>query len=441
MSWERKTGEVTASLLNMRVSPGGSVLRVLPRKTKVDILGRTGSWLNIRETGLVGFVSSKYVRIEPQEKEAPMTQPGLVNTSWLNLRTRPGGNIINVLPRDTAVIVLETKDNWLKVQAGGHQGYVSSKYITIRKPVTLPPADDQKEISKFRFDGKDALAPDGTLFAKKFRKGVFNYGKTSISQFIDDNRNRFQNTSDSLLKVMTAVSENEGKFEAINTWDNAFLSFGIFQWTSGTGSEAGELPALMKRLRDHYPDTYEVYFGQFGLSVTGIRSPIGAAPRGYFTLRGVLLGESNGKSVLRSLPWAYRFWLSGQDDKVREIQTLHAMERIDLFYHLDNRKIGNFYVSNYVTSEYGVALMLDQHVNRPGHVPLTMGKAISELADELPIDKPQTWDDREEDILIDKYLELRAMTSMTDSIPRAEKIQKQVEKNIISKKRNSFKRR
>jgi len=440
MSWESKTGRVTASLLNMRKSPGGPVLKVLPRNTKVEILGRTGNWLNIREADLLGFVSSKYIRIELEEKEAPVKQAGTVNASMLNLRIQPGGSIIDVLPNGTAVTVLETKENWLKVKAGGHLGYVSKQYITIDTRVTLPTAEKQKDIEGFRFDGKTALAPDGTTFAKKFRKGVFNYGKTSIGQFIDNNRNRFPDTSDSLLKIMMAVSENEGKFEAINTWDNAFLSFGIFQWTSGPGSEAGELPALLQLLRNRYPDTLEEYFGKYGLTITGIRSPIGVAPRGYFNLRGVLLRDIVGKSSLRSLPWAYRFWLAGQDDNVREVQTLHAMKRIDLFYHLDNRKIGKFYVSDYVTSEYGVALMLDQHVNRPGHVPRIMGNAVKELNSELQIDDPQNWGDEEENRLIEKYLELRAKTSMTDSTHRAERILEKVESNLISKNRHSFKK-
>ena len=368
-----KTGRVTASLLNMRASPGGPVLKVLPRNTRIEILGRIENWLNVREAGLSGFVSSEYVRIDPEEKEAP--------------------------------------------------------------------AEEHKDIAGFRFDDKAALAPDGTQFATKFRKGVFNYGETSIAQFIDNNRNRFSDISDSLLKTMMAVSENEGKFEAINTWDNAFLSFGIFQWTSGTGSAAGELPALLQRLRDRYSDTFEEYFGKYGLAITGVRSPIGVAPRGYFTLRGVLLEDAAGKSSLRSLPWAYWFWLAGHDDNVREIQTLHAMERIDLFYHLDNRKIGKFYVSDYITSEYGVALMLDQHVNRPGHVPRIMGDAVKALDSEFQIDDPQSWGDEEENRLIEKYLELRARTSMTDSTDRAKKIFKQVESNVISNKRHSFNRR
>jgi hypothetical protein len=283
-----------------------------------------------------------------------------------------------------------------------------------------------------------AFAPDGTQFARTYKKGLFNSGQTSIAEFLKGNQNRFATTSDSLLQVMDAVSENEGKYEAINTWDNAFLSFGIFQWTTGVGSDAGELPALLKLLQDKYPGTYQKYFGQYGLETGSITAPAGVAPRGYFRLGAVLLGDASAKENLRTLPWAYRFWLAGQDNDVREIQTLHAMKRINLFYRMDNRRIRGFHVGDYVTSEYGVALLLDQHVNRPGHVPRILANAVDQLQNLVDIDGPQEWGDDEEKLLLERYLALRANTSMTDSTLRAERIARQVRNGTISDKRNSF---
>jgi len=433
-----KTGKVTASLLNMRVSPGGPVLRVLPYGTRIEILGRVGNWLNIRESGLYGFVSSKYVKLDPEKEEAIGAGAGTVNASLLNLRAGPGGRIVDVLPRDTVVTVLGAEGNWLQVEARGIIGYVSSKYITISKQVTLPPPEDRSTITAFRFEDDLALAPDGTRFAKRYKKGVFNYGQTSIAAFIEANRDRFATTSDSLLRVMSAVSENEGKYEAINTWDNAFLSFGIFQWTSGVGSEAGELPALLNRLQEFYPNTFDEFFGQYDLAVTGVRSAPGVVPRGYFQLKGVLLGSSEVKAFLRSLGWAYRFWLAGQDDNVREIQTRHAMDRMEVFYAVDNRRIGNFHVRDYMTSEYGVALLLDQHVNRPGHVPRILGSAVKELERDLPTDAPHRWGDEEEKRVLEKYLALRARTSMTESSLRAKRVLEHVQQGMLSDKRHSF---
>jgi hypothetical protein len=82
----------------------------------------------------------------------------------------------------------------------------------------------------------------------------------SIHDYVAQHSDRFTHLSDSLLRVMQAVSANEGKLEAINTWDNAFLTFGCFQWTAGTGDSAGELPALIARLKKEKPKAFDTFF-------------------------------------------------------------------------------------------------------------------------------------------------------------------------------------
>jgi hypothetical protein len=89
-------------------------------------------------------------------------------------------------------------------------------------------------------------------------------------------------------------------------------------------------------------------------------------------------------------------------------------------------------------SECGVALLLDQHVNRPGHVPATLAKAVEAVSGEIDTAHPGSWGDDEEGLLLKKYLELRSRTSMTDSQSRADKILRKAETGFISNRRNSF---
>lgn len=431
------TGKVNTNLLNLRSSPDGSVIKVLPQFTKVNVLKVEGGWLRVRVEDDVGYVSSRYVQILPPS--TPVKRPfGIVSANRLNLREQPNGRVLDVLRKDTSVKIVEEQGDWFKVDVNNITGYVSASYIIQTPANTPPPRENTSDIEDFHFEDKDAIAPDGSTFAKKFRKGVFSSGDTSIAHFVDNNSNLFDQSLSSSLQVMKAVSENEGKYEAINTWDNSFLSFGIFQWTCGAQSEAGELPALLNKIEINRPDIFEKYFGRYGLKTTGVRTRTGVASRGYFELRGVLLGDKNKKNSLRSLPWAYRFKLAGQDDVIREIQTQHAIERISLFYHQDNRKVNNFYVSDYITSEYGVALLLDQHVNRPGHVPRILANAVNALKNELDIDQPQNWQDADENRLIEKYLALREETSMTHPAQRAKTVQKYVRNGVISDKRGSY---
>ena len=73
------------------------------------------------------------------------------------------------------------------------------------------------------------------------------------------------------------------------------------------------------------------------------------------------------------------------------------------FYQTDNRRVRDKYVCDYITSEYGVAQLLDQHVNRPAHVPLTLSLALESLVNELNVDAPEHWRDEEEQKLISTF--------------------------------------
>jgi hypothetical protein len=360
------------------------------------------------------------------------------------------------LPRGTSVEILEQQGEWLKVLVGEQVGFVSANFV--HQQQDAPPVDDDSTApagatptggsgtaatpapvaGTCKFVGSKAVAPDGTVFASKFRLGVFNVGKTSIGQFVSAHPDRFASVAPSRLRVMQAVSENEGKLEAINTWDNAFLTFGCFQWIVGVDSGPGELPSVINRLKQSSPTSFRTYFGQFGLDVTGIVSPSSSPPTGFFTLNGAKLQSPQQKEKLRTLDWAYRFWLSGQDDSVRQVQIEHAMGRVDLFYRSPQKMIRGRFVGDYVTSEFGVALLLDQHVNRPGHVPGTLSRAVDKLVGQLGSDNPQSWGDAEERRLLDIYIQLRAQTNMTDSDKRANTIRKAVVNGLASDRRGSY---
>ncbi len=237
---------------------------------------------------------------------------------------------------------------------------------------------------------------------------------------------------------MDAVSENEGKFEAVNTWDNAHLSIGLFQWTAGVGADAGELAPLLERFRQDFSDEYEEFFGRYGLIPTNLSHVPGNVARGYLSLNGVTLTTGEQKEVLRKPFWAHQCWLAGHGTAFQTTQLAHAVSRIDVFYAQDKRKIRGRWVQDYISSEHGVAQLLDQHVNRPAHVPLTLSQALEDLSDQLDIDNPQNWGDAEEQKLIEHYLVKRERTSMTDSTKRANTIKKNIAAGRVSDKRFSF---
>jgi hypothetical protein len=291
----------------------------------------------------------------------------------------------------------------------------------------------------FHFNGTNAVAPDGTVFGKRFKLGIFNNGSTSIAAFVGANQDAFTTLSPSRLRVMSAVSANEGKLEAINSYDNAFLTFGCFQWTVGVADGAGELPAMVNHLKEANPDAFNDLLGQFGLDIASVNSPAGQPPTGFFSLNGSPVKSPTDKQAkLRTLEMAFRFFAAGQNDAMRQAEVEYAASRIDLFYRDANHKVRNLFVGDWVSSEFGVALILDEHVNRPGHVPGTLAAAINDFINGGGSSDPTTWGTPDEAKLLNLYIQRRNHTSMTDSANRAQRIRQAVANGLASASRGSF---
>ncbi|MDQ1353730.1 MAG: hypothetical protein QG657_4037 [Acidobacteriota bacterium] len=87
----------------------------------------------------------------------------------------------------------------------------------------------------------------------------------------------------------------------------------MFQWTLGVKNDPGELPALVEKIKKHDFNIFQTYYGQYGLD-----AQLSNSTSGFFTLKGDLM-----------------------------------------------------------TSQYGLALILDNHVNRPGYIAGCLGKALA----------------------------------------------------------------
>lgn len=92
-----------------------------------------------------------------------------------------------------------------------------------------------------------------------------------------------------------------------------------------------------------------------------------------------------------------------------------------------------------ITSEFGLALLLDNHVNRPGYVIGCIAAAISHCSLQ-PADLAGRSDDDERQVL-DAYLDIRQTYGkhpMTHAEQRGEVTRRYLADGIISDRRNSF---
>ena len=310
----------------------------------------------------------------------------------------------------------------------------------LHKPTPAPGSLSVKTVTG-RNNRQELEVSDGTRKKRFVRKnqGAWTLGNQKPAAFVKLHTDRLRalKVTESEINVIIAVAENEGNLDAINTWDNAFLSFGMFQWTAGTGNGKGELPGLLARIKDEDRDLFDRYCGQHGLDVVELTA---GAVYGYFSLRGTRIKTAAAKAQLRQAPWAFYFWLAGQDPAVQAIEIKHALGRLDQFYSTDRYRVDDKYrVSDLVTSEYGVGLILDNHVNRPAYVKTCLSRALAQTG----LRDPAGWDTGEERRLIDAYLKIRVnygRSPMTDAEKRARVTKKHLAQGIISDHRGSFKR-
>ncbi|MEL6593556.1 MAG: peptidoglycan-binding domain-containing protein, partial [Bacteroidota bacterium] len=276
----------------------------------------------------------------------------------------------------------------------------------------------------------------------KYKRGVFTAGQEKASTTIQMFNTALKNNgmTESAIRVMMPVSKNEGNLDAVNTWDDSYISLGMFQWTLGRGGGKGELAALLKRLKTNDPSAFENYFGRFGLDVSTDTNEV----NGYMVYNGTVLRATSSKEQFRNIEWAFRFWQAGLDPRVQIVEILHGLSRIYSFYHHSSyTPLNKFYIDQLVTSEYGVALLLDHHVNRPGHLMKyaigkkdIIGQALKDA--KLENTNPAQWTMQEEMALINAYIPLRLASSVTHADKRTQVVQEAFQKGELSGERGSF---
>ncbi|MCA6575815.1 MAG: LysM peptidoglycan-binding domain-containing protein [Pseudanabaena sp.] len=274
-------------------------------------------------------------------------------------------------------------------------------------------------------------------FAKIRDLGLYRFGIFKLRDFIIYSSGLLQQLqmSSSEINVMLVTAANEGSLDAINTWDNQYLSFGIFQWTLGSAGQTGELPALLSNLKRRYPTEFQYYFGQFGvdaISMDGVT--------GWLSLNGKQLVNAADKNIMRQPIWALRFAIAGMDALVQSVQVLHAISRLDQFYFRPSQTLQGFALSQLLTSEFAVALLLDHHVNRPSHVIGCVADAIARSG--LTAAQIAQGSRDNESLIIQNYLILRetygGANTMTKSRERAESIRNAIATGNLSTQRFSF---
>lgn len=134
--------------------------------------------------------------------------------------------------------------------------------------------------------------------------------------------------------------------------------------------------------------------------------------------------------------WALRFALAGKDPQVCAVQVLHAINRFHSFYFVPFAEFNGLTINDMLSSEYAASLLIDQHVNRPGHVKKVVLQALQQSG--FTPQQLANGSDADELKVIKKYITIRNTTSMTHADKRAAVVKGFLDKGLISAQKKSF---
>lgn len=236
-----------------------------------------------------------------------------------------------------------------------------------------------------------------------------------------------------IQKVCAPIIKSEGGgYDAINEWDNVALSIGLFNFNQD------DLWDSMRVFREENEENYNNLLKQYGLDINKKASDKRFIIDGIEYIVPTASKNTWDFAELRKLKFAYCFIKVATYDSFKESQNkkIESWATSVIVYSLKNNKK----IKDYITSEYGIAFVIDLSVKK-GKSVYYITAAVQEAIDTVIKDgcpnNPDLWSNKEESKIIDAFTEIWR-TRINDK-----KVTDTREKNIknagLSKERASFK--
>ena len=151
----------TTARINMRALPitSADIVKVVPDKTEVEIIGQCGVWYQVKYSGKTGYLMAQYLTVEGESTQAP-AQPSAPEasapeassdtiystakngktTTRVNMRKSPStsASVVDVVDKNDAVTILGENGSWYLISANGEVGYLSKSYVQLTTSVVAP---------------------------------------------------------------------------------------------------------------------------------------------------------------------------------------------------------------------------------------------------------------------------------------------------------------
>ena len=180
--WATLTLSSTSGRMHVRQGPSTSTpsLDILSHGARVEVLGETGEWSNIRANGVVGYVKTQYLVFDaaaatptPVATSTPAPTAGVPSGQWatLNLGSSSGRMHVrqgpststpslDIIAHGARVEVLGEVGEWSNIRVNGVVGYVKTQYLVFG----AQPAEDEEEDLPL-FGGSETGESGGASYA------------------------------------------------------------------------------------------------------------------------------------------------------------------------------------------------------------------------------------------------------------------------------------
>jgi hypothetical protein len=174
--------------------------------------------------------------------------------------------------------------------------------------------------------------------------------------------------SDSRKKILKTISQAEGGFTSVNTWDRATLTWGFVQWTGGDHTDLTAVLTIIKRVT---PDVFQNRFAKYGIDIANgklvVTTGEGTAVKGD-TAAGAVQASPLLTAIMSR---------AGMDPEIQKAEVLAADDyeiqrpldqRFSIKFtvagsHPPTKAVADIRVGDVLTSEYAAGVVADQTVH------------------------------------------------------------------------------
>jgi len=203
-------------------------------------------------------------------------------------------------------------------------------------------------------------------------------------------------------KIIYAIAKNEGGdpstdsnggFDTINAYDHVALSVGLYHWNRDW------LFVLLEIFRNISENDFNILIKEHGLDIDWMNYRNERVRA--FKIDGVN-HPRNIPEALRKLRFVYRFIKAAENVNFQEAQEQYAGEWVERNSTMNGQLKSGRKVSDYVTSQYAVALLVDMYVKAgAGATSTQIELAVNSVLRQAGIqDNPGSWGDNEEGKII-----------------------------------------